>query len=78
MTTQASEGPDKTNALISTDQPHNCNIDEVPQNSSIQNLTRKVTDWRDRIYTDGRLQKNKVGQDTGSGVYHPHLSVSTM
>ena len=76
MTTQASEGPDKTNALISTDQPHNCNIDEVPQNSSSQNLTRKVKDWRDWTYTDGSLQKNEVGQDTGSGVYHPHLNVS--
>jgi hypothetical protein len=28
---QASEGPDKTSALISTDQPHNCNIDEAPK-----------------------------------------------
>jgi ribonuclease HI len=27
-------------------------------------------------YTDGSLQKNEVGQDTGSGVYHPHLNVS--
>ena len=34
---QASEGPGKTSALISTDQPHNCNIDEAPQNSSSQN-----------------------------------------
>jgi hypothetical protein len=25
---QASEGPDKTSALISTDQPHNCNADK--------------------------------------------------
>jgi len=73
---QASEGPDKTIALISTDQPHNCNIDEAPQNSSSQNLTRKVKDWRDWTYTDGSLQKNEVGQDTGSGVYHPHLNVS--
>jgi hypothetical protein len=40
---QASEGPDKTSALlISTDQPHNCNTDEAPQKSSSQNLTRKV------------------------------------
>ena len=31
---QASDGPDKTSALISTDQPHNWNIDEAPQNSS--------------------------------------------
>jgi len=38
---QASEGPDKTSALISTDHPHNyCNIDEAPQNSSSQNLIR--------------------------------------
>jgi hypothetical protein len=74
--TQASEGPDKTSALISTDQPHNCNIDEAPQNSSSQNLTRKVKDWRDWTYTDGSLQKNEVGQDTDSGVYHPHLNVS--
>ena len=51
-------------------------IDEAPQNSSSQNLTRKVKDWRDWTYTDGRLQKNEVGQDTGSGVYHPHLNVS--
>ena len=65
----------KTSALISTDQPHNCNIDEAPQNSSSQNLTRKVQDWRDWIYTDGSLQKNEEGQDTGSGVYHPHLNV---
>ena len=49
---------------------------EAPQNSSSQNLTRKVKDWRDWTYTDGRLQKNEVGQDTGSGVYHPHLNVS--
>jgi hypothetical protein len=34
---QASEGPDKTIALTSTDQPHNCNIDEAPQNSSKPN-----------------------------------------
>jgi len=73
---QAPEGPDKTSALISTDQPHNCNMDEAPQNSSSQNLTRKVKDWRDWTYTDGSLQKNEVGQDTGSGVYHPHLNVS--
>ena len=65
----APEGPDKTSALISTDQPHNFNIDkEAPQNSSSQNLTRKVIDWRDWTYTDGSLQKNEVGQDTGSGV----------
>ena len=70
---QASEGPDKTSALISTDQPHNCNTDEAPQNSSSQNLTRKVKDWQDWTYTDGSLQKNVVGQDTGSGVYHPLL-----
>ena len=38
---QAPEGPDKTSALMSTDQPHNCNIDEAPQNSFSQNLTRK-------------------------------------
>jgi len=44
---QASEGPDKTSALISTDQLLKCNIDEAPQNSSSQNLTRKVKDWRD-------------------------------
>jgi ribonuclease HI len=62
--------------MISTDQPHNCNIDEAPQNSSSQNLTRKVKDWRDWTYTDGSLQKNEVGQDTGSGVHHPHLNVS--
>ena len=38
---------------------------------------RKVKDWRDWTYTDdGSLQKNEVGQDTGSGVYHPHLNVS--
>ena len=71
---QATEGPYKTSALISTDQPHNyCNINEAPQNSSSQNLTRKVKDWRDWTYTDGSLQKNEVGQDTGSGVYRPHL-----
>ena len=75
---QASEGPDKTSALINTDQPHNCNTDEAPQNSSSQNLTRKVKDWRDWTYTDGSLQKNEVGQDTGSGVYHPHLMFPTM
>jgi hypothetical protein len=62
--------------LMSTDQPHNCNIDEAPQNSSIQNLTRRVKGWRDWTYTDGSLQKNEVGQDTGSCVYHPHLNVS--
>jgi hypothetical protein len=73
---QAPECPGLTSALISTDQPHNCNIDKAPQNSSSQNLTRKVKDWRDWTYTDGGLQKNKVGQDTGSGVYHPHLNVS--
>ena len=73
---QASEGPDKTSALISTDQPHNWNIDEAPQNSSSQNLARKVKDWRDRTYTNGSLQKNEVGQDTESGIYHPHLNVS--
>ena len=74
---EAPEGPDKTSALISTDQPHNFNIDEAIQNSSSQNLiTRKVKDWRDWTYTDGSLQKNGEGQDTGSGVYHPHLNVS--
>ena len=41
-----------------------------------QKLTRKVKDWRDWTYTDGSLQKNKVGQDTKSGAYHPHLNVS--
>ena len=73
---QASEGPDKISALISTDQFHNCNINEAPQNSSSQNLTRKVKDWRDWTYTDGSLQTNEVGQDTGSGVYHPHFNGS--
>ena len=58
---RASEGQDITTALISTDQPHNCNIDEAPQNSSSQNLTRKVKEWRDWTYTDGSLQKNEVG-----------------
>jgi len=53
---QASEGQDITSALISTDQPHNCNIDKAPQNSSSQNLTRKVKYWRDWTYTDGSLQ----------------------
>ena len=73
----APEGPDKTSALISTDQPHNFNIDkEAPQNSSSQNLTRKVKDWRDWTYTDGSLQNNEVWQDTGLSVYHPHLNVS--
>jgi len=59
-------------------QPHiyYCNVDKAPQNSSSQNLTRKVKNWRDWTYTDGSLQKNEVGQDTGSGVYHPHLNVS--
>ena len=28
------------------------------------------------IISSGSLQKNEVGQDTGSGVYHPHLNVS--
>jgi hypothetical protein len=76
---QASEGPDKTSPLlISTEQPHNCNIDEAPQNSSSQNLTCKVKIWRDWTYTDGSLQKNEEGQDTESGVYHPHLMFPTM
>ena len=44
---QASDCPDITSAQISTDQPHNWNIDEAPQNSSSQNLTWKVLDWRD-------------------------------
>jgi len=56
---QTSKGPDKTIALISTDQPHNCNIDEAPENSSSQNLTRKVKDWRDWTYTDGSLKRMK-------------------
>jgi hypothetical protein len=73
---QASEGPDNSIALMSIDQPHYCNIDEAPLNSSSQNLTHKVKDWRDWTYIDGSLQKNEVGQDTGSGVYHPHLNVS--
>jgi hypothetical protein len=73
---QTSEGPDITSAQISTDQPHNWNIDEAPQNSSSQNQIRKVKNWRDWTYTDGSLQKNEVGQDTKSGVYHPHLNVS--
>ena len=51
-------------------------MDEAPQNSSSQNLTRKVKDWWDWTNTDGSLQKYEVGQDTGSGVYHPHLNVS--
>ena len=72
---QASEGPDKISALISTDHPHTCNTNEAPQNSSSRNLTRKVKDWRDWTYTDGSLQKNEVGHDTGSGVYHPPLNV---
>jgi len=42
---QASEGQDITSALISTDQLHiYCNINEALQNSSSQNLTRKVKD----------------------------------
>ena len=27
------------------------------------------------IYTDSSLQKNEIGQDTGSGVHHPRLNV---
>ena len=73
---QASKGPGKTSALISTDQLQNCSTDEAPQNSSSPNLTRKVKGWRDWTYTDDSLQKKEVGQDTGSGVYHPHLNVS--
>ena len=65
----------KLSALTSTDQPHSCNIDEAPQNNSSQNLTCKVKDWRDWTYTDGSLRKKEVGQDTGSGVYHPHLNI---
>jgi len=74
---------------LSTANRHNCSvtrfvaandwarhIDEAPQNSSSQNLTRKVKYWRDWTYTDGSLQKNEIGQDTGSGVYHPHFNVS--
>ena len=38
---QALKGPYLTSVLISTDQPHNCNIDKAPQNSSSQNLTCK-------------------------------------
>ena len=53
----------KTSALISTYQPHNCNINEAPLNSFGQNLTRKVKSWRDWTYTDGSLQKNEVGQE---------------
>ena len=34
----------------------------------------KVKDWRDWTYTDGSLQKNEVGQDTGSGVYDTTLT----
>ena len=49
---QAPEGPDKTSALISTDQPHICNIDEAPQTSSSQNLTRKVKYWRNWTFTE--------------------------
>ena len=63
---QASEGPDKLSALISTDQPHYCITDKAPQHSSSQNLTRKVKYWRDWTYTDGSLQKNEERQDTGS------------
>ena len=43
---------------------------EALQNSSSQNLIREVKNWRDWTYTDGSLQKNVVGQGTGSGVYH--------
>ena len=75
---QASESPDTTSAPISTDQPHDCITDKAPQSRSSQNLTRKVKDRRDWTYTDGSLQKNEVGQDTGSGVYHPHLMFPTM
>ena len=38
--------------------------------------TLPVKDGRDWTYTDGSLQKNEVGQDTGSGVHHPHFNVS--
>ena len=56
---QASEGPDKTSALLfSTDEPNIfCDINEAPQNSSSQNLTRKVKDWRDWTYTDWQPPK---------------------
>jgi hypothetical protein len=54
----------------------NCTLSSTIINSSSQNLTRKVKDWQDWTYTDGSLQKNEVGQDTGSGIYHPHLNVS--
>ena len=62
--------------LALTNLKNYCNTDEAPQNSSSQNLTRKVKNWRDWTYTDGSLQKNDVRQDTGSGVYHPHSNVS--
>ena len=54
---QASNGQDITSALISTNQPHNCNIDKAPQKCSSQNLTRKVKDWRDWTYTDWQPPK---------------------
>jgi len=70
---------DKTSALISTDQPHNCNIDKAPQNSSSQNLTRKEKIGGTGPTPMAVLKNTKKGKTyTGSGVYHPCLNVSYM
>ena len=69
---QTPQGPQDKNGILDPPQ----SSDEATQNSSSQNLTRKVNNWRDWTYTDGSLQKNEVGQDTRSGVYHPHLNNS--
>jgi hypothetical protein len=76
---QASEGPDKTSALVSTDQPHNCNIDKAPQNSSSQNLARKQGKrlagldlhwWQPpKEWSRARHRIRRIR-------YHPHLNVS--
>ena len=69
---QTPQGPQDKNGILDPPQ----SSDEATQNSSSQNLTRKVNNWRDWTYTDGSLQKNEVGQDTRLGAYHPHLNVS--
>jgi hypothetical protein len=44
-------------------------MDEAPQNSSSQNLTRKVKDWWDWTYTDGSLPKRMKKGKTPDQVY---------
>jgi len=53
------------------------NITQNSDKAALRSLSPSLTCRRiDCTYTDGSLQQYELGQDNGSGVYHPDQDVS--